>query len=118
MFGKGGKVGPDLTSYQRSDLDTMLLSIAAPSAEIREGYENTVVTAKDGAIHTGFLADQDQNVLVLRDVAGNTTAIQKTDIANTQVLPISIMPEGLLTGLDEQQLRDLFAYLRSTTPPF
>jgi hypothetical protein len=26
------------------------------------------------------------------------------------------MPEGLLDNLNEQQLRDLFAYLRSTQP--
>jgi hypothetical protein len=26
------------------------------------------------------------------------------------------MPEGLLTALTEQQVRDLFAYLRSTQP--
>jgi len=28
----------------------------------------------------------------------------------------SLMPEGLLTGLGDQQIRDLFAYLRSTQP--
>ena len=38
LFGKGGKVGPDLTTYRRDDLETMLLNIVNPSAEIREGY--------------------------------------------------------------------------------
>ena len=28
----------------------------------------------------------------------------------------SIMPEGLLNGLRDQQVRDLFAYLRMTQP--
>jgi len=28
----------------------------------------------------------------------------------------SLMPEGLLKSLGEQQVRDLFAYLRSTQP--
>ncbi len=28
----------------------------------------------------------------------------------------SLMPEGLLKALAEQQVRDLFAYLRSTQP--
>ncbi len=26
LFGQGGQIGPDLTSYKRDDLDTMLLS--------------------------------------------------------------------------------------------
>ena len=29
-----------------------------------------------------------------------------------------MMPPGLLDGLNDKELRDLFAYLRSTTPPF
>ena len=29
---------------------------------------------------------------------------------------MSLMPEGLLDPLSEQQVRDLFAYLRSTQP--
>src|SRR5262249_28084835 len=39
LFGQGGKVGPDLTAYQRSDVAHMLLHIVNPSAEIREGFE-------------------------------------------------------------------------------
>ena len=30
--------------------------------------------------------------------------------------PGSLMPEGLLDGLDDQQVRDLFAYLRIPQP--
>ena len=30
LFGKGGKVGPDLTTYRRDDLDSMLLNIVNP----------------------------------------------------------------------------------------
>ena len=66
LFGKGGRVGPDLTSYQRSDLDMLLLAVIAPGAEIREGFETTVIQTADGAVFTGFVADQDANVVVLR----------------------------------------------------
>ncbi|NIP98330.1 MAG: hypothetical protein GWO24_34930, partial [Akkermansiaceae bacterium] len=38
LFYSGGKLGPDLTSYQRDDLETMLTSIVDPNAEIREGF--------------------------------------------------------------------------------
>jgi cytochrome c1 len=33
-----------------------------------------------------------------------------------KAVPVSLMPEGLLKDLSEQQVRDLFAYLRSTQP--
>ncbi len=42
LFGNGGTVGPDLTTYRRDDLDTMLLNIVNPSAEIREGFTTLV----------------------------------------------------------------------------
>jgi hypothetical protein len=32
------------------------------------------------------------------------------------VTGISLMPEGLLQGLSDQEVRDLFAYLRSGQP--
>jgi len=118
MFNKGGAIGPDLTSYQKNDLDTMLLSIIAPSAEIREGFEQAVVKKKDGAVHTGFLVDQNDNLIALRELSGTRRTVKRVDIQDLEIIGTSLMPPGLLTGLDEKQLRDLFAYLRSTTPPF
>jgi putative heme-binding domain-containing protein len=55
-------------------------------------------------------------VVVLRTVEGQTTAIPRDEIENLRALPISLMPEGLLKQLTEQQLRDLFAYVRATQP--
>jgi hypothetical protein len=38
--------------------------------------------------------------------------VQRADIAGVEVMEVSLMPEGLLTALNETQVRDLFAYLR------
>ncbi|HWB03043.1 MAG TPA: PVC-type heme-binding CxxCH protein [Verrucomicrobiales bacterium] len=118
LWNKGGKAGPDLTSYQRTDLDMLLLAVIAPSAEIREGYTTTVIETKDGSTLAGFITDQDPSVLVLRDPAGQTQTVNRSRISKEQPLPFSLMPEGLLTGLPDQDIRDLFAWIRSTTPPF
>lgn len=116
LFHKGGNVGPNLTSYQREDLGTMLISIVDPNAEIREGYANHFVTTKDGRTLGGFLADQDNNVIVLRGFDGSDITLQRKDVAKMQGAGASLMPEGLLEALSEQQLRDLFAYLRISQP--
>ena len=118
LFAKGGRVGPDLTSYQRGDLDMLLLAVIAPGAEIREGFETTVIQTRDGSVFTGFISDQDAKVIVLRDVAGQVRTVARERIASETPLGTSLMPPGLLDGLDDQALRDFFAYLRSTTPPF
>lgn len=116
LFHKGGKIGPNLTSYQREDLDTMLVSTIDPNAEIREGYGNHLVSTRDGRILGGVLADQDNNVIVLRGSDGNDSTIPRSEIKEIKAAGPSLMPEGLLDGLTDIQLRDLFAYLRIPQP--
>ncbi len=116
LFFKGGKVGPDLTRYQRDDLSTMLVSILDPNAEIREGFENHVVATKDGRVLGGFLVDSDTNAIVLRGFDGSDTTVPREAIASLTPVGRSLMPDGLLDGLDDQQLRDFFAYLKISQP--
>jgi putative heme-binding domain-containing protein len=116
LYGKGGKVGPDLTTYKRDDLESMLRNIVNPSAEIREGYTSFVVATTDGRTLTGVLVDQDKNVVVLRGGDGKELTLPRDSIEDLKPSKASLMPEGLLKGLSEQQVRDLFAYLRSTQP--
>jgi putative heme-binding domain-containing protein len=116
LFGQGGQVGPDLTTYKRDDIPNLLLHIVNPSAEIREGYETLLVTTKDGRAVTGFLVDKDNQVVVLRGADGQTITVRQEQIEEMLRQRKSLMPEGLLDSMSEQQVRDLFAYLRSTQP--
>lgn len=116
LFFKGGNVGPDLTRYQRDDLGTMLVSILDPSAEIREGYENVVVTTTDKKILSGFLSDEDQNSIVIRGFDGADITVSRKDIKLIKPAGRSLMPAGLLNGLNDTELQNLFAYLRISQP--
>lgn len=116
LFEEGGRIGPDLTSYKRDDLHSMLVNIVNPSAQIREGFENYVVVTKDGRGLNGFIADQDARVVVIRSSDGQTTSLRRDELDELAASPQSLMPEGLLKDYNEQQVRDLFAYLRATQP--
>ena len=116
LFGQGGEVGPDLTGHNRGDLESMLLAIVNPSAEIREGFENYSVETKDGRSLSGFLADQDNQTLVLRGLDNQNVILARAELTELKPAGMSLMPEGLLESLNDQQTRDLFAYLRSTQP--
>ncbi len=116
LFGEGGRIGPDLTSYKRDDAHTILVNVVNPSAQIREGFESYVVITNDGRTLTGFIAEQDARVVVVRGSDGQTVVIPRTDIEEMSASPKSLMPEGVLKDFSEQQVRDLFAYLRSTQP--
>jgi putative heme-binding domain-containing protein len=116
LFADGGEVGPDLTSYQREDLERMIANIVAPSSEIRTGYENNLLITRDGRTLEGFLADSGSKTVALRTIEGQTVVLPREKILQLRVLETSVMPEDLLREYNEQQLRDLFAYLRSTQP--
>ena len=116
LFFKGGNVGPDLTAYQRDNLSTTLLSIIDPNAEIREGFQYYTVETKDGRTLSGFFVDRDNQVTVLRGLDGENITLRASEILDLQPMGRSLMPEGLLEGMTDQELRDLFAYLRISQP--
>ena len=116
LFGEGGRIGPDLTTYKRDDATQILINVVNPSAEVREGFETYLVVTNDGRSVTGFLFDQDNQIVVLRGADGQNVTIERNNIEEMVKQRTSLMPEGLLKDLNDQQVRNLFAYLRSSQP--
>lgn len=116
LFDEGGQIGPDLTPFQRDDLERMLVNVINPGLEIREGFENHLLITVDGRVLNGFVADRDAQVVVLRGIDGQNVIVPRDQIDELRVIPHSVMPEDILRTLTDQQIRDLFAYLRSSQP--
>lgn len=112
LFAKGGKLGPDLNPYQRDNLETLLVNIINPNAEIREGFQYHMVVTKDGRSLSGFLVSRDTQIVVLRGLEGEDITLRQAEIKSLSPVSRSLMPEGLLDNMDGQKIRDLFAYLR------
>jgi putative heme-binding domain-containing protein len=111
LFGEGGAIGPELTGYDRSNADFWLDNLFTPSLEIREGFGTYIVKTKGGQMLTGLMDAQDAKGIVIKDLAGNKTAIKQTDIEKLEASPISLMPEGMTAGMSDADLKDFFAYL-------
>ncbi len=111
LFAEGGQIGPELTGYDRANVDFWLDNIFTPSLEIREGFGAYIVKTKSGQILTGLMDAQDANGIVIKDMANNKTALKQSDIEKMEASPISLMPEGLTTGMSDADLKDFFAYL-------
>lgn len=116
LFHKGGNIGPDLTPYQRNDLESLLRNIVSPNTEIREGFEYVSLRTTDGRTLNGFLTDQDNQIVALRGMAGEDIRVERDSVQSVEPLGRSLMPEGLLDGLDNEELRNFFAYLRISQP--
>ena len=116
LFDSGGQIGPNLTGYQRDQLATLVLNIVGPNLEVREGYQSYALLNDSGQLLTGFIEQNSPDQVTLRAVDGLSYTIERDHIESMKPQPQSLMPEGLLESLSEQEVRDLFAYLRSSQP--
>ena len=112
LFGPGGNQGPDLTGTNRGELDYLLLHVVDPSATVGEPYRTVVVKTTDQRTISGVVVAEDETSLHIR-TATETHLLSLEEIAERRQLTSSAMPEGLLTFLEDEQLRDLVAYLQS-----
>jgi putative membrane-bound dehydrogenase-like protein len=116
LFDEGNDVGPDLTHANRKDRDYLLISIVDPSAVVRSEHLNYIVHTADGQVFTGLMAEQTPASVTLKNAGNARTTIERQKIKDIIESPLSLMPEGLLSALKPQQVRDLFAYLQGDKP--
>lgn len=117
LFGEGEQIGPDLTAVDRKDLGILLSNVIDPGAVIREGYQQYVVATRDGRILSGLLVESGGGKVTVLDAKGVRTTVGESDVQEISRAESSIMPESLLDRLTDEELADLFAYLRSDPSP-
>jgi putative heme-binding domain-containing protein len=113
LFGEGAKVGPDLTGADRKNRPYMLTQIVDPSAVIRPEYQAFNVEMKDGRSLFGLVAESTPGAVTLVDGKNEHTVLAREKIEQMTPSPLSLMPDKLLDGLSDEEVRDLFRYLES-----
>src|SRR6266480_1353651 len=110
LFDAGGKVGPDLTGSNRADLDYLLQNIIDPNAVIPNEYRASTIEMKDGRSITGIVQRQDEKS-VIAVTQNEMLVLPRNEIQSLLQSELSMMPEGLLPPLQDQEVRDLLYYL-------
>jgi putative heme-binding domain-containing protein len=110
---QGKRIGPDLTGYERDNLDFIIPAIVDPSLAVREEYTTFNLLTRDGQSLTGFLKRNDPQSVTMMDLTENQQVIARRNIADLAATQTSLMPEGLTTALSDEQLRDLLTYFIS-----
>lgn len=112
MYGEGGQIGPDLTGSNRTNTAYLLSNILEPSSEIQDDYKLVVVTTQDGRTYSGNIVAENDRQLTMRIVGQDEVLVNQSDIQSREVTPRSMMPEGLLQYLTDEEILDLVAYLQ------
>ncbi len=112
--GTGRDFGPDLSQVgARLTREQLLESLHQPSKAIAKGYETWLITLKDGSMQTGFIPNPGEGDVTLKLPTGQPLLIQRAQIRSQKAQPASLMPEGLLQSLTEQEAADVLAFLSS-----
>ena len=114
LYGVGGKVGPEITGANRSDLNYLLENIFDPSAVIPKEYAAIKFDLLDGRVITGILKEENQATLTVV-TATETLTLRATDVDKRTPSELSMMPDDITKPLSDTQIRDLLAYLKFNT---
>jgi putative heme-binding domain-containing protein len=109
--GVGGQIGPDLSLIgKKGSRENLFESILYPSKAIADQYVSWQVETDDGQTITGLLVRETETTLTLRDANGKDYTLPAKGTSRRKSLQ-SIMPEGLVATLTEDELVDLVEYL-------
>ena len=113
VAGIGGRSGPALSEIGGSRRAIELQrAILEPSADIRQDHRPVRITMRDGSTVTGRLMNQDTFTIQLLDGSSRLRLLDKSSVREVTIPKESPMP-SYKGKLDEQEVADLIAYLRT-----
>jgi putative membrane-bound dehydrogenase-like protein len=110
--GKGGNVGPDLSSIGATkDKRYLIDSVLEPSKDIGNGYQPMKVTLKTGKVMFGVILNEAGEGFDLAMADAHREPIKTADVKDKTPVKESIMPEGQADAMTRDEFVDLITYL-------
>ena len=121
LQGRGVRVGPDLSGISARPPEDLLVDLLDPSRQVAPEYAAYEITLTDGETVTGLYASETETRITVRRPGAQDANIPRNQIASLKATGKSLMPDGLETGMSQQDLADLISFLRhpdaSLLPP-
>jgi len=118
--GAGGGVGPDLSGVaSRYTLRDLMENIIEPSKVISDQYGSEEVLLKDGSTLVGRAYAEGGKLVVTADPRNpdESTSVALDEVKSRKPYPVSLMPAGMINGLNKDEILNLVAYLQSGGDP-
>lgn len=119
--GEGENIGPDLTQLgTRFTPEDMMEAIIEPNKTISDQYNSTEFSLKNGQTVVGRLINEDDGNYIISQnpyAPELTRKIPKDQVTRQQMSSVSLMPPGLINRLNEEEVKDLLAYLKAGGNP-
>src|SRR5882724_12731169 len=121
--GKGGRLGPDLSSTGASrSVEYLTESLRSPSKRLAKGisqplkdfpqeYETATVVTPDGTKLQGVVLNEDSFTIQMLDTREQLHSFEKTKLRSYEKTRDSLMPAYDAKALPDKDLKDLIAFL-------
>jgi putative heme-binding domain-containing protein len=107
-------VGPDLTGIatrlSREDLFTAILE---PSRDISPAWQGKQFRVRNGATYIGVPVYESPTATLIQVGADATIRLTGDEILSVESSRISLMPPGLLNGLEDGEIADFYAFMKT-----
>ena len=108
------RLGPRLNGIaKRFGRDDLFRHINEPNLAVSDLYKATQITTRDGQTYVGVPVYKSEAQTILETGTGETIRFSRHDIITQRHPNQSPMPPGLLLSATEQDLADLYAYLKT-----
>lgn len=117
---QGGGAGPRLDGIAgRLQPQQLLESILEPDRQVAPEFASTLIVTVDGRTIQGRVEEETAEQVVVRtaDSFANSVVIPQAQIEERRAVSGSLMPRGMLNGLERDEILDLLAYLLASGSP-
>lgn len=112
--GRGGTVGPDLTTVGGVlTRERLIESILAPSREVAPLFVGWKFRLKNGDVLDGrLMSEGDKGAMTIVNAKAETIVLKAEDVLDRKPSDVSLMPDKLQAAMTVKEFRDLLAYLQ------
>ena len=112
LFGAGGSTGPDLTGADRFNTNYLVSNIVDPGRAIADNFRASVIATDDGRVITGLVLEKTEKIVRVQTPT-EVLSLPTDSIEGMRRTDQSVMPEGILENMSDEEIGELFSYLKS-----
>lgn len=111
-------LGPDLKGVTaRFSRDDLFTAILRPSKDVSPRYRTTQLTTTKGQVYQGIIVYEAVDSVLMLTGVGQSIRLAHTQLSDRKLTNSSLMPAGLLDRLKDEEIADLYSYLKSLEGP-
>jgi putative membrane-bound dehydrogenase-like protein len=107
-------LGPNLAgAAARFSREDLFGSILDPHKEVAPPYQTTQIATSSGKVYSGLIVYESPDATLVQTTPDTTIRIAGDEILSMKKGRVSLMPSGLLNDVSNQDLADLYSYLKT-----